>query len=421
MAHTAGENPWLPWLVCLTASLFFFYEFIQMHMFNAISNGLMQAFSLNATGLGKLSASYFCSNIVFLIPAAMILDRFSTRRIVLIALTICILGTYAFAWANSLWLAVICRALTGVGSAFCFLSCIRLASRWFAEKRMALISSLIVTMAMLGGVVAQAPLTLLTQFFGWRIALTIDALVGLIILILIALIVQDYPAQLREQYLVNRQQLHLLGYWHSLRLSYLRWQNWLCGIYTSLMNLPIFLLGGIWGGLYLTHVHKFSTQDASYITSMLFIGTIIGSPTMGWLSDRMASRKLPMRVGAIMAFMLIIMLIYMGTIKFFPMLFLFFALGFITSAQIISYPLVAESNTKLLTATAVSVVSISAISGGAIFEPFFGWLVDMHHHLVTGNNLTGYSSGDFQFALWLFPITFAIAIAVSLLIKENNP
>ena len=49
----------LAWAVILTASLFFFYEFIQLNMFNAIAVDLLQAFNLNATELGQLSSMYF--------------------------------------------------------------------------------------------------------------------------------------------------------------------------------------------------------------------------------------------------------------------------------------------------------------------------------------------------------------------------
>ena len=56
---TSNNKKMLPWIVCFSAALFFFYEFIQMNMFNAISADLMRAFSLHATELGKLSAYYF--------------------------------------------------------------------------------------------------------------------------------------------------------------------------------------------------------------------------------------------------------------------------------------------------------------------------------------------------------------------------
>ena len=47
---------WLSWVVGLTAGLFFFYEFIQMNMFNAISVSFMDTFHINSTTMGTLDS-----------------------------------------------------------------------------------------------------------------------------------------------------------------------------------------------------------------------------------------------------------------------------------------------------------------------------------------------------------------------------
>jgi MFS family permease len=411
---------YLPWLVCFASSLFFFYEFIQMNMFNAINTQLMQEYHLTAGALGKMSACYFYANVLFLLPAGSILDRFSTKKVVLIALTICATGTFLFACAHSLLLASIFRFLTGIGSAFCFLSCIRLASRWFPAERMALVSGLIVTMAMIGGMIAQAPLTLLVNTIGWRSAVECDALLGLFIALFIFAVVQDYPKNVATTYQQERLELQQFGFWRGLRQGFLSLQNWLCGIYTSLLNLPLFLLGGLWGSMFLATAHHLSHTKATYVTSMVFLGTIIGSPMMGWLSDKVGKRKLPMIIGAIFSFIVVMIILLSINLSFWTLILLFFLLGFVTSTQVISYPTVTESNKRLFTATCVSVVSLCAISGGAIFEPFFGWLMDYHWNGVMVDGLRHYSVNDFQFALRLFPIGVLIALGASFLVKETH-
>jgi len=52
-----------------------------------------------------------------------------------------------------------------------------------------------------------------------------------------------------------------LGYWKSLSLAFLKFQNWLGGIFSCLMNLPLIILGGLWGTAYLTHAHGFTLND----------------------------------------------------------------------------------------------------------------------------------------------------------------
>lgn len=414
-----NTNKFLPWIVCLTCGLFFFYEFIQMNMSNSLSTYLMQAFQVSGNQLGILSATYFDANLLFLFPAGMILDRFSTKRVVLITLGICILGTALFASATSLGWAAMFRFLTGIGSAFCFLSCMRLASVWFHEKQLALITGLIMTMAFLGGTVAQTPLTLVINAVGWRNAVYLDAALGIVIFILIWFGVKDYPdhiAELREK---RKLELRQLGFLKSLKLSYLNWQNWLSGICANMMNLPVFILGAIWGAVYLEQTQGFTKTEASIITSMLFVGTLIGSPVIGWFSDRINRRKVPITMGAFFSLIIVAYIIYGPHHSFDTLLGLFFLLGFISSAQIINYPLVAEKNPSVLTATSVSVVSFNVIAGGAFFQPIVGWLLDKNWDGTLINNVRVYSISDYHQAFSVLIIGFVIALVCLLFIKET--
>jgi len=94
------QNPvWLAWLVCLSASLLVAYEFFNQTVFGSLSVPLMKAFHLNAGQLGVLSSTYFYANALFLIPAGLLLDRYSTRAWILVAMLFCTVGTFGFALA----------------------------------------------------------------------------------------------------------------------------------------------------------------------------------------------------------------------------------------------------------------------------------------------------------------------------------
>ncbi len=419
--HLVSNKNWQSWIVCFSAALFFFYEFIQMNMFNAISADLMRAFSLDATELGKLSAYYFYANLLFLPVAGALLDRFSTRLIILSALLFCVVGIAGFATTHSFFLACIFRFMSGIGSAFCFLSSIRLASRWFPAKQMALVTGLIVTMAMMGGMVAQTPLTLLNQALGWRYTLLLDAGLGLMIFTIIFYFVQDCPLGLKQDQKALQLELADLGVLKSWGLAYLNPQNLLCGLYTSLTNLPIALLGAIWGSLFLQQTAHLSPTEASLAPSMLFLGTIIGGPIVGWFSDKIKKRVLLMLLGALTSLLLTIAIICLPKLlSLTAILLLFFTLGFFTSSQVLSYPLVAESNHKNLTATSVSVVSFFAIGGYAVFQPLFGWLMDYDWQGTVINQIRIYSIGDYHRALLILPIGFCIALFAALLMKDSQ-
>lgn len=407
------------WLVCFTAGLFFFYEFIQMNMLSSLNQDLMQVYHIEATKLGILSSCYFLANVIFLFPAGQLLDRYSTRKIILISMAICVGGTIGFAFANSLALASVFRFLTGIGSAFCFLSCIRLASRWFPARRMALVSGLVVTLAMIGGWVAQEPFTLVIELVGWRNTLFLDGLLGLLIMTLVYFIVTDFPPSMKENIVAPKQLLSNMSYRKTLAAAYLKKQNWLGGIYTSLMNLPVFLMGATWGSLYLAQLHHFSRNDATRITGMIFFGTVIGSPLAGWISDKLGRRKLPMLIGTVLSFILILIIMFGQQQSFGLLQLLFFLLGLITSTQVISYPTIAESNPTAITAMSVSVVSFTTIGGGALFIPFFGKLMDSHWSHTIVNGIPQYAASDYYHAMLIMPIAFIVAFFAACFLRET--
>jgi len=420
MQYEKTNHVALAWVVNITAALFFFYEFIQLNLFNPISQQLMEAFHLDAVQLGQLASMYFYANAICLFPAGNLLDRFSTKKLLLGAVIVCTLGTFLFAIAEQYWLAAVGRLMVGAGASFCFLSCIRLASRWFSPHRMAFVTGVVVVMAMLGGLVAQTPMTLLVQYVGsWRTAVLLDAALGVVITIAIALFVQDRPPDGHEQAKEDRQHLQSLGLWKCIRLAALNPQNWFGGLYTSLMNLPVFLLGALWGIQYLVEVHHVSAVQASYATAMFFIGVIFGSPIFGWFSDHIGRRVLPMVVGAIASLAVMFALMYIPDLSLTSLIILFFLIGLVTSSQVLTYPTIAELNPIYLTSTSVSIDSITIMSSGFIFQPFFGWMMERSgaHNIVNG--VPVYTAQDFYHAMWIMPIGFVIALVITGFIRET--
>jgi MFS family permease len=399
------------WAVCLTAALVFFYEFLQMNMLNAISNSLIQEFFLSPVQLGLFSASFFYANAIFLLPAGILLDRFSTKKIVITVVCLCIGGTLLFAYSASLWLATIGRFITGLCNAFAFLACMQLAVRWFPPQRIALITGAIVTLGMLGGVMAQTPFALMVESLGWRMALVMDALLGVIIVIVVAYFVQDFPAQETRDYLTEKQQLTKLGFWKSLTLSVNNSHNWLAGLYTCFTNLPLALLGALWGNLYLMQAHHLNKAQASTTSTLLFIGMIIGSPLIGWFSDQLGLRKKAMLLGSFILLLISLTLPYMQPMPVLYLMFIFFLLGFCASIQVIGYAYVTEVNPRIISSTAMGFASVVLLAGCAIFQPLFGWLMKV-------NMLSANAVHSYQTAIWLLPVAAAMSVIVAMFFKE---
>jgi MFS family permease len=399
----------MAWLVCLSAGLFFLYEFFQLNIFDVINQPLRQDFHINATELSWMSSGYLWADLLFLLPAGIILDRYSTRKVILSSMFVCVVSTLGFALTRSFAMAFLFHFLSGIGNAFCFLSCIVLVSHWFPPRKQALVIGSLVTMAFIGGMMAHTPFAYLNELFGWRHALVIDAAFGALLLLWIYFVVKDQPVD-AVRIKPTSQNKPLLGFVMALSNR----QNWLAGSYTCLLNLPIMVLCALWGASYLQVVHHVSEIVASNIVSLIFMGSVIGCPLAGWLSDGQGRRKPLMILGAVATLVSVLPLFCHLELSTGALSVIFFALGFFTSTQVISYPLIAESNNIENTGSATGLASIIIMGGAGVGQVLFGWLVSHHAHQVTE-----YTVSDFEFALWIFPIAAVAALIAVVLTRET--
>jgi MFS family permease len=400
------------WVVCISAALFFFFEFIQMHSLSTISGEIMRDLSLNAVQLSSLSTAFFLANTVCLMPAGLLLDRVSTRTAIRNALVLCICGIVLFALTEHYWLALIGRFMAGTGNAFCFLSCMLLITRWFPPQQRAFVAGTIVTFAMLGGIVAQTPLRFAANYLGWRPTLLLDALLGLGCLAVILINVQDGPDASIKPRTVN--------FFTSLRLALRNWSNLLYGLYAALMNLPITLLGAMWGTLYLNQAHHIPMTQATLATSMIFFGTIVGAPLCGAWSDRLAQRHLPMLVGALVTLICVTLMLLATKLSFALASLCFFMLGLFSSTQILVYPKIAESNPSSYRATALGVASTLVMGIATLVQPCFGYLMQTNWQHQMQNSIPLYTVDNYNLALLLLPSGFFIALLIIALLPETR-
>lgn len=405
----------LPWIVCFSASLFFAYELLQLHVMNALAPMLMQDLELNATQFGTLSSTYLLADIIFLLPAGILLDRFSVRKVILVALFLCIMGTMGFCQAHSFSFACFCHFLSGIGNAFCFLSCMMLISRWFPKEKHAFVMGLMITMGMLGGVMAQLPFSLLAQNYDWRSALFIDGLIGIGVFALIFAFVKDAPKGS-----TNIESEKGLPFWTGIKRSVLNIHNICCGVYTGFMNMPLMVISAVWGTLFLTQVHQITLVKSSFIVSMVCMGTIVGSPLFGWFSDRLHKRLVPMIFGGIASTFVMLLIMFASEPSEGVLVILFFALGVFTSSQVLGYPAITENNPPELTGTSMGIAALIIMGMPAFIQPLTGKLLDKGWDGTLLNGAPLYSSNDFVTAFSVFPIGFLLALIALLKIKRSK-
>jgi MFS family permease len=401
------------WLICGIASLFYLYEFAQITVFNSLSTQIMQRYSIDATQLSSLSAMYYYINVLLLIPAGFILDKYSVKRSMLIAMAISMLGTMIFAFSSSFLLSAVGRAISGVGGAFSFLSCMKLIISWMSEKKIAFSISCLITVGFFGGILVQIPFAILSEKVSLHASLSALVFFGFIIWCLIAFFVDDGAEQKKNN---DTPFISLL---RLLLVALKNKQTWFCGGYISLMNLPVLILAALWSNLYLEEVSHFSHINASVVSSFLILGIAVGSPLVGRISEIISSKRLIMFVGSLSSFVVLYGIIFMEG-SFVGSIVMFFALGLFSSTQCLGYPLIIENNSEKSTAVVTSIASILVLGGGAFLKVLFGFILDFSWDGKMSGLMKVYSKGSFDSALNLILFCFIVSGILTFLIKEKS-
>jgi len=399
------------WLVCTCSALFWFYEFMQLSLMDSISSDMMQAFNMSESTLAEVSAAYLLAIVLFYFPVGYLFDRFSSRRLILIGTALGTVAALAFAKSTNVYIAEIARFVSGFSHCLAFLGCMRIAAHWLPDK-LGAIMGWNVTIGLLGGVVAHTPFTYFVTVYGWRDALVINSLLGIIIFVLIYFIVYDSPG---NKILKQKAQTHGRSFIQNLRIVISNPQNWFCACYTCLLNLPVMLLGALWGILFLTQQADVTRIEASNIIAMIFYGTIIGSPIVGYLSEKMQSRKKPMILGAALSILIVGIIFLIPDPSYMTLISFYLLLGLITSTQIISYPAITESNPGSICGVALSFCSIIIMGGGGLGQKIFGYILEIDWQ----SYFPHIGTNHYGIAFLMIPIGFILALIAALLMRES--
>ena len=178
------------------------------------------------------------------------------------------------------------------------------------------------------------------------------------------------------------------------------------------------IISAVWGTLFLTQVHHIPLTNASFIVSMICMGTIVGSPIYGWISDKIGKRRLPMLFGGLTSLVVMFAILFISEPSEKMLTALFFALGFFTSSQVIGYPTITESNPKELTGTSMGIAALIIMGLAGVIQPLSGKLLDLTWNGAMQNGARLYAMKDFTTAFMIFPIGFVIALIALVKVKE---
>lgn len=403
------------WVIWILGTLFLFYKYAIEVSPSVMTTSLMSDFDIDGTQLGNLAASYFYSYLLMQIPAGLLIDRYGPRLVTTLAIIFCAIGSLIFCYTESFFIACVGRFFNGVGAAFSAINCLKLTANWFPLRRFAFLAGLMMSVGMLGAVGGQAPLALFISSVGWRFALEIIGYAGILLGLVFFAVVRNRPDNQDDVHIVPDKEEILSG----LKNLFKKTQPWLLSVYSGLSFAPVSVFGGLWGVPYLMTYADISHTNAAHVVSFTFIGFAIGAPFMGYISDRIRSRKKVMFYGTISAFVLICAILYFNIHypAFLALLLFFF--GFFVSSFLLSFTMIREITAPILAATAIGFMNTFDALIGAISDPLTGKVLDLFWDGKAVNGARLFSVKAFQISLSTLPIYLFVSCLLLFWIKET--
>jgi MFS family permease len=400
---------------------FYCYAYFLRISPSTMKTELIQHFNLTAAQFGHLAAFYYYVYTPMQIPVGVLIDKYGVRASLVIASLICSLGVTLFISANdSFAMACAGRFLMGFGSAFGYISVLKVASLWLPTRHFALAAGLTTALAMFSAIFSDFYLAKWVHVVGYNEALYSAVTGGFILAAAIFLLLRNRP---RPEH-AHRPPTYRSSFpelLDGLRTIFSRPQTYYIGAIGFLLYLPASVFMDLWGIPYFQDAYHLSPEHAAHMVMMPFIGWIIGSPSSGYISDKIGLRRPPILIASVAALLISLVIFYVPNLSLNLMTVLLLLLGFFCGTHPLVFSLIRENNSNKLSATSTATTNFMIMMGGVIFQPVVGILLNWHWntHGTLSEGLRTYSASDYQFALSIIPIGLALSIFFTLLTKET--
>jgi MFS family permease len=387
------------------------------------SEALQTDLHVGATQLGNLMTFYFVPYVLLQVPVGLLIDRLGARRLLAAAVATSAIGSFLFGTSASVAGAYAARLLMGIGGAFPGVGPIFLASRWFPPQYLGVLAGLTGTSTVVGSVGGEALLGELLDVIDWRTASWIAAGCGLLIAALILLVVRDGPPAghpLHRPCPGRGTGDGLVASWRRLRRVVTLPQNWLNAAWGSLTLMPMLAFAALWADPFLSVLYQVPAKTAATAASMSFIGLAFGGPVAGIVSERLASRRVPMMLFALAALVDSVVVVYLP-VPFAVMYPLLFTLGFCLGSQgSLVFAVALEINAAEASGVAIGFTQGMSNLGGAVFPPVIGALLAHSAGMVGAAAAEpAYGVADYRRALAVLPTGLGIAVLAAFLMRES--
>lgn len=412
-SHTFSNRAWLVWGI---AAVFYGFQFMLRVSPGVLANDLMRDFQIDACTLGLLTACYYYAYSSLQIPAGALMDRLKPRLMMTVAAILCSVGCLLFATSTGIMTASIGRTMIGVGSAFAFLSCLKLGTLWFPSPKLPLVVGLTLFLGTMGAISASAPLAWLSDLLGWRSALWSISFLGFAIAACGWLIIQDYPCEVMKADHAEQQQG--LPWYVSVMTVAKNPQCWIIGLYGGLTFVPLSGFADLWGAPYLMARYGIDNTTAGLAVAGFYVGIGIGSPLFSYVCNYFQAFRPSIQLSAFVGAAFYLAVLYLPGLPFSACMACLFIAGLALGGQFLAFSITCEINPSYAGGTAGGFHNMICMLSGVIAQPLIGWVLKLVWQGEYIDGIPNYTIANYQMALFLVPGALILAGVIPWLIRE---
>ncbi|MFA9516505.1 MFS transporter [Halopenitus sp. H-Gu1] len=388
-----------------------------------LAGELMDALGTTGTQLGTLHAMFFLIYALLQIPTGVLVDRVGPRLTAAGGGVVMNVGAIWFALADTYVAALGGRFLIGLGGSVLFVSLLGFCANWYRIDEFGTMNGLSFGVSGVGGILATTPLAVAVSVAGWRTVIAGLAGFGLFVSVLTVLLVRDSAerAGLSPIEGTPKQSQPAIGEIRTFLSRILAdpW-TWIVAILLYCVGGINLTLLGLWGIPYVVQVYDVTVTTASTITLLGGIGTVIGPPAFGWITDRIGRRSEFILAATVLYTVAVGTIAVIGDPPFLVVGAAFFLVGALFGAVVLTYPMVRARFDDRASGIALGTINGAAFFGAASFPTLMGWVLDVYW---TGELLDGvrvYTETGYRVAFAIGTLAGVIAFVCAIWIHRQE-
>lgn len=406
VSDSTQPTPMFRWMVMILISLAMFGNYYVYDSISPLADLLKVQLGFSDSNIGLLNGIYSLPNVFMVFIGGIIIDRIGTKKSSLLFSLLCLIGTIMTAFsAGNLYFMAAGRLVFGLGSESLIVAITTVLAKWFKGKELSLAFGLNLTIARLGSFAAlNSPTWARSLYDSWNAPLFISTVMAFVsvISVIIYIYMDNRARRIFHMDAESRQDEIVWSEIFKFNKSFWFIVMLCVTFYSAIFPFQTFAVK-----FFMEH-HGLTRGAAGFASSVIILGSMIGTPLFGVFIDWKGYRASLMILGSLMIVPVYLVMQYVSIDPRWMTAIMGVAFSLVPAAMWPSVALIVEE--KRL-GTAYGLMTMVQNIGLTLFNFLIGWANDF-------NTIDG--STDYAMGMWFFSITGFFGLLFAWLLRREE-